>query len=272
MKMNQQEQDQPMENSTGLKLEAIIEALVFVSDTPVTLDRLVNALEIFDRSDVREALERLREQYDRDGSGLKIEDIGGGYQLRTRPEVSKWVHSYLGAKPARLSRAALETLAIVAYNQPMVRAELDRIRGVDSGGVLKTLCDLKLVRILGRKDIPGRPFLYCTTKEFLEIFGLKAISSLPSLREIEEVAKDQEVQLELEMMFGNDDAAGVVEGLEEMVDGEEEDDESDRPFQEGEEMPVGADDLIEVFEDEAVVEGIEEYKGVEEYDGDEEEH
>ncbi|MFC1888884.1 SMC-Scp complex subunit ScpB [Thermodesulfobacteriota bacterium] len=256
-----------MENSTGLQLEAIIEALVFVSDAPITLDRLVKALEIFDRSDVREAAERLKERYDRDGSGLKLEDVSGGYQLRTRPEVSKWVHNYLGAKPAKMSRAALETLAIVAYNQPAVRAEIDRIRGVDSGGVLKTLCDLKLVRILGRKDIPGRPFLYCTTKEFLEIFGLKAISSLPSLREIEEVAKDQEVQLELEMMFGGDDDADVVEGLEEMVDGADGEDvgeggdEPDQSFQEGEEAPTGADNLIEVFEDEMVTEGIEEYDG-----------
>ena len=270
MKMNQQ--DQTMESSTGLQLEGIIEALVFVSDAPITLDKLVRVLEIFDRADIRDAVERLKERYARDGSGLKLEDVSGGYQLRTRPEVSQWVHAYLGAKPATLSAAALETLAIVAYNQPMVRAELDRIRGVDSGGVLKTLCDLKLVRILGRKDIPGRPFLYCTTKEFLEIFGLKAISSLPSLREIEEVAKDQEVQLELEMMFGGDDDAGMVEGLEEMADGEDGEGAEETEAQEGdeEEVQAGSDTLIEIFEDEAVIDGLDGSEDASVFDDDEE--
>jgi segregation and condensation protein B len=165
-------------------LKAIIESLVFVSETPLSVDRLQSILETVDRRDIRLALTELQGDYEDRQSGFRLQEVAGGFQFRTHAAHSDWIKKLLKPSPTRLSRAALETLAIIAYKQPIIRADVEHIRGVDSGGVLRMLLERKFIRVLGRKDIPGRPMIYGTTKAFLEIFNLKDLSALPSPKEI----------------------------------------------------------------------------------------
>ena len=169
-------------------LENIIESLLFVAEEPLTVEKLKNILETVDAKEIRSALHTLVEQYDVRGGGFKLAEVAGGWQLRSRPEYNEWIKRMLQPPPQRLSKAALETLAIVAYNQPIIRADIEHIRGVDCGGVLRQLLERKLVRVLGRKEIPGRPLIYATTKLFLELFELKDLKDLPSPKEIEEMS------------------------------------------------------------------------------------
>jgi len=169
-------------------LEYIIESLLFVSEEPLTVEKLKNILETVDAKEIRSALHTLVEQYDSRGGGFKLVEVAGGWQLRSRPEYNEWIKRMLKPPPQRLSKAALETLSIVAYNQPIIRADIEHIRGVDCGGVLRKLLERKLVRVLGRKEIPGRPLIYATTKLFLELFELKDLKDLPSPKEIEEMS------------------------------------------------------------------------------------
>ncbi|MEZ4485300.1 MAG: SMC-Scp complex subunit ScpB [Syntrophotaleaceae bacterium] len=136
------------------------------------------------------ALQELRAEYDRTERGFVLCSVDGGFQLRTRPEHAEWVRRFCKSRPFRFSRAALETLAIVAYRQPVTRAEIDYLRGVDSGGVLRTLLDKRLVRILGKKDVPGKPLIYGTSREFLELFGLQGLADLPTLKEFNDLPPD----------------------------------------------------------------------------------
>jgi segregation and condensation protein B len=170
----------------------IIESLLFVADEPLSLDKLRSILETAESGEIRSALEVLAEDYERRGGGFTLSEVAGGWQLRSRPEYNPWIKRMLQPSPQRLSKPALETLAIVAYNQPIIRADIEHIRGVDCGGVLRQLMERKLIRVLGRKEIPGRPLIYATTKLFLEIFGLKDLRDLPSPREIEEIAAAME--------------------------------------------------------------------------------
>jgi len=167
------------------RLKALIEALIFASSGVITLNAICKVIADEDRAVIRAALKGLIADYRRKEGGFYIEEVAGGYEFRTRPEFSEWIKALLRAAPRRLSRPALETLAMVAYRQPVTRGEIEAIRGVDSGGVLSTLMERRLVKISGRKNTPGRPAVYSTTKEFLEIFDLKDLSSLPSLKEIE---------------------------------------------------------------------------------------
>jgi segregation and condensation protein B len=129
--------------------------------------------------------------------------VAGGFQFRTRPEYSQWVKKLIAPKPTRLSKAALETLAIIAYKQPIIRSEIEHIRGVDSGGVLRMLLEKNLIRVMGRKEIPGRPLIYGTTRHFLEVFELKNLKDLPTPKEIEEmgVAADDRVDTDVDREF-----------------------------------------------------------------------
>ena len=167
------------------RLKSIVEALIFASDHPLSLDRLCNIIEGSERADIKGVIEELVEEYRSPERGLYLEEVAGGYQLRTRPEHAPWIRRLFKLGMQRISRASLEALAIVAYRQPITRAELEEIRGVDSGGVLRTLLEKRLIKIIGRKDVPGRPVVYGTTKEFLEVFDLKDLSGLPSLKEIQ---------------------------------------------------------------------------------------
>jgi segregation and condensation protein B len=168
-------------------LTPIIEALIFISESPVTVTQIAEALDV-EKTVVVPLLRQLCVSYMSDKRGIMLDEIAGGYQFRTRPEYAEWVRRLSRYKPFRFSRAALETLAIIAYRQPIIRAEIEYLRGVDSGGVLKTLLDKHLVRILGKKDVPGRPMIYGTSKDFLELFGLKDLSGLPTLKEFSELA------------------------------------------------------------------------------------
>lgn len=189
---------------SNLSLNAIVEGLVFVSDGPVTLDRLTELLPEYDRATVRIALQELRDDYERRGAGIQVVEVAGGWQLRTVADLTPYLSRMVKGKPARFSQSALETLAIVAYRQPVTRQEIEYLRGVDTGAVLKTLLEKRLVRILGKKDIPGRPIIYGTTREFLEVFNLKDLKGLPTLREIGSLdeAPTFEVQEELPLASG----------------------------------------------------------------------
>jgi segregation and condensation protein B len=172
------------------ELSAVIEALLFISGEPIALDKLAQVLEGTGTDRIREALDRLRQGYDAAGRGLQIVEVAGGYQIATRSECAPWVKALEKIKSAtRLSRSGLETLAIVAYKQPVTRGEIEVIRGVDSAGVLKTLLERRILKIVGRREGLGRPMLYGTTREFLHYFGLKDLSELPALKEFREVAE-----------------------------------------------------------------------------------
>ncbi len=168
-------------------IQAIIEALVLVSEAPLALEKICAVLEEVDKTEVQEALDKLIAEYEQRQSGICLQEVAGGYQFRTRAELSNWVKKLKGAKPASLSPASMETLAIVAYRQPIVKAEIESIRGVDVSAPLRGLLDKKLVRIVGRKDVPGKPIIYGTTRKFLEVFNLKDLSELPTLRELKEL-------------------------------------------------------------------------------------
>lgn len=169
-------------------LNNIIESLLFVSEEPLTVDKFRQILETVDAKEIRSALQSLGKEYEARGGGFKLAEVAGGWQLRSRPEYNKWLKRMLQPSPQRLSKAALETLAIIAYNQPIIRADIEHIRGVDAGGVLRQLLERKLIRVLGRKEIPGRPLIYATTKLFLELFELRDLKDLPSPKEIEEMS------------------------------------------------------------------------------------
>lgn len=166
-------------------LKNIIESLIFVSETPLTLDRIQKSVPHADIHDIRSAIETLIQEHESRKGGFFLKEVAGGYQFRTRPEYHQWIKNMIQPNPVRLSKAALETLAIIAYKQPIIRNDIEHIRGVDCGGIIRTLMERKLVRILGRKEIPGRPLIYATTKYFLEFFDLKDLKDLPTPKEID---------------------------------------------------------------------------------------
>lgn len=192
------------------RLESLVESLLFVSETPLSLDRLCLLLEEFDRAAIREALDRLLERYGGEGRGIVLAEVGGGFQFRTPAGNGDVIRRLTKARPARFSQSALETLAIIAYRQPVTRAEIEYLRGVDSGGVLKTLLEKKLIKILGKRDIPGKPLIYGTTREFLELFALRDLKSLPSLKEIRELSESAAFEQQEELPL----AAPPEEGRE----------------------------------------------------------
>ena len=138
-----------------------------------------------DTASIKKAISELQQEYESRQAAFYLGEVAGGYQLRTRPEFKDYIKRLLRPTPNRLSKAALETLAIIAYKQPVIRSDIEHIRGVDCGGVLRMLLERRLVRVIGRKEIPGRPMIYGTTKLFLEVFGLKELKDLPSPKEIE---------------------------------------------------------------------------------------
>jgi len=186
-------------------LKNIIESLLFVANEPLTVDRIKKALPDAEAGDIRDALRTLHEEYFIRGGGFYLSEVAGGYQFRTRSDYNKFIRRMIRPNAPRLSKPALETLAIVAYKQPVIRSDIEHIRGVDCGGILRTLLERKLVRILGRKEIPGRPLIYATTKMFLEVFDLKDLKDLPSPKEIEEMS---ETLPELEALLPLDEDAG----------------------------------------------------------------
>src|SRR6478735_8733845 len=178
------EVDESRVDDTGAYLKGLLEALLFVSDRPLEVKDLARAAKI-DKKRVEELLEEIRSDYQH--RGVRLDEVGDGFAFRSNPAYSEYVRGYLSLRPVRLSRAQLETLSIVAYRQPITRPEVDDIRGVDAGPVLKGLLERDLVRIIGKKDEPGRPMLYGTTQTFLQVFSLKSLRDLPTLREFTEL-------------------------------------------------------------------------------------
>jgi segregation and condensation protein B len=169
------------------ELRSIIESLLFVSEGPLTIQRLGEVMDGVEKDDIRATLDELQAELENARRGVRLVEVAGGYQLRTAKVNADWVKKLLGGRPARMGRATLETLAIIAYRQPITRAEIEAIRGVDVDGVINTLLDRSLIRAVARKDVPGRPFLYGTTPEFLQMFNLKDLAHLPTLKEMEEI-------------------------------------------------------------------------------------
>lgn len=166
-----------------IKLKSVIESLLLANGEPLGIKRIAEMLEL-PNADVRQAVKDLMEDYELRQGGIRIVEIANGFQLRTPVENGAFVKMLNASKPFKFSRAALETLSIIAYRQPITRSDVEYLRGVDSGGVLKTLLEKHLVRILGKKDVPGRPIIYGTSPQFLELFGLKDLSQLPPLKEV----------------------------------------------------------------------------------------
>lgn len=170
------------------ELKAVIEALVFASPDPLTPKTLFKVLESEPREDVQASLDSLRRDYAQGHGGLHLVEVAGGYQIVTRPELSEWVRRlFHERKTQKLSVAALETLAVVAYKQPITAPEITEIRGVNTAGVVATLLERRLIKIAGRKQVVGRPFLYATTREFLIRFGLRDLADLPHMEDMADV-------------------------------------------------------------------------------------
>ncbi len=187
------------------QLKSAIEALVFVSGNPLSLDRLKDIFEEAPAEQIEAQLRLLQQEYIDRGSGLMLAEVAGGYQLATRPELFGWVRKFKTVKTTtRLSKPALETLAIVAYKQPITRSEVEAIRGVNIGGIMRNLMERRLVKIVGKKDVPGKPMMYGTTLEFLQYFGLKDLSALPTLKEFQELEAGEEVMEEIALVEGAD--------------------------------------------------------------------
>ena len=176
MEQNSQEQNN--------YIRGVIEAILFVNEKPVALDQLKKVLETVTTAEIKETIESLKKDYEERRSGMAILEIAGGYQMLSNPVYAQYLHNFYKTKhKEKLSKPALETLAIVAYKEPVTRADIEIIRGVNSDGVVAHLLEKELIKMVGRKDIPGKPYLYGTTKQFLEYFGLKSLEDLPKLEE-----------------------------------------------------------------------------------------
>ena len=181
-------------------VKSIVESLLFVADGPLTLQRIQEVIDGTSKEDIRSIVTEMQEELESTRRGVRLVEVAGGYQMRTAKVNADWVKKLLGGRPARMSRATLETLAIIAYRQPITKAEIEAIRGVDVDGVISTLLERELIRAVARKDVPGRPFLYGTTQRFLELFNLKDLTHLPTLKEMEEITlpavSEEEILLE----------------------------------------------------------------------------
>jgi len=170
--------------------KAIIEALLFTAEVPLTLDKIREILKL-PKGEIQTLLDELASEYNTMSRGFYLRKVANGYQLRTKPEYSMWIQRLKKVKALRLSQPMMETLAMIAYKQPITRVEIESIRGVDSEGVTKSLLEKRLITILGRKDVPGRPFLFGTTAKFLEVFGLASLKDLPSLENIDQLKEGE---------------------------------------------------------------------------------
>ncbi len=194
------------------RVRTVLETLLFLAEKPLTAEELRQATGI-DPERIAKGLDQLSGQYREGLSGIVLHEVAGGWQLRTSPLNSTFARRFLRVKPQRLTRAALETLAIVAYRQPVTRPEIEEVRGVDCGAVLKALLERRLIKILGKKEEPGRPILYGTSREFLEFFALKDLASLPTLREFHELSEEHREIVEKEAPEPLPGIAGIIEEL-----------------------------------------------------------
>ena len=194
------------------QLKAAIEALLFVSGNPLSTDRLRGIFDEATPESINQQLQALRQEYEDRGSGLMLAEVAGGWQLATRPEQFGWIRKFKSVKVStKLSRPALETLAIVAYKQPITRTEVEAIRGVNIGGIMRNLMERRLIKIVGKKDVPGKPMMYGTTPEFLQYFGMKDLSGLPTLKEFQELEAGEDVMEEVPLEHAHEMPTGEGE-------------------------------------------------------------
>lgn len=194
------------------RARTVVEALLFLAERPLGVEEIQRTTGL-EAQRIRKALEELAGHFREGVSGVVLHEVAGGWQFRTSPDVVDYARRFLRVKPQRLTRAALETLAIVAYRQPVTRPEVEEIRGVDCGAVMKALLERRLIRILGKKEEPGRPILYGTSKEFLEFFALKDLASLPTLREFHELSEENRAVVEKEAPAEVPRVEGIVAEL-----------------------------------------------------------
>lgn len=171
-------------------LKSIVEGLIFSHTEPVSIEALASVVRDVSADVIRSAVEELEHEYAKRARGFVLAKVAGGYQFRTLTQVAPWILEMKKVKPSRVSRAALEVLTIIAYHQPVTRGRIEQVRGVESGPTIRSLIERDLVTVIGRKDIPGRPLLYGTSKRFLEIFGLPDLASLPPLPEAETISDE----------------------------------------------------------------------------------
>jgi segregation and condensation protein B len=169
----------------------IIEALILSSPEPISAAKLAEIIPYCKAGQAKDLVNELNTEYAEQDRAFEIWEVAGGYQIRTRAEFSGYLQKLQKERALRLSQAALETLAIIAYRQPATRAEIEDVRGVDAGATVRSLLDRHLIRIAGQREVPGRPMLYGTTRRFLEVFGLENLKNLPTLRELDEMAREQ---------------------------------------------------------------------------------
>jgi len=206
--------DQSIEQQQGTELQEInhvrgvVEAILFVNEKPVTLEQIKKVIDTVGLADIKRTLQEMQAEFEKRKNGMMIVEIAGGYQMLSNPLYASYVRDFYKTKhKEKLSKPALETLAIIAYKQPVSRADVETIRGVNSDGVVVHLIEKELIKIVGRKDVPGKPYLYGTTKQFLEYFGLKSLQDLPKLEEFPDL---QPVQIEGEYQ-DEEPNAGVAE-------------------------------------------------------------
>ncbi len=207
--------------SDTLELERIksaIESLIFISNKPLTIDELKQIFEGSDAAELRQTIETLKKEHEDNNSGIRIVEIAGGYQMVTAPENAGIIKNFYKIKNTeKLSGPSLETLAIVAYKQPVTRVDIEAIRGVNVDGVVKSLMEKNLIRVVGRKEVIGRPFVYGTTRMFLDYFGLKSLEELPK---IEEFAQ-QDMVLDMKLASGDADITPLTQEEEEKLQQEQ---------------------------------------------------
>jgi segregation and condensation protein B len=190
------------------QLKSIIEALLFSAEKPLKVKEIHGWLPNEKPTEIKSAFQELLADYEAMKRSFTLKEVAEGFQFRTNAEYAPYILKMFKTTPSRLSRAAMETLSIIAYKQPVLRQEIERLRGVDVGGILRTLMEKDLIKIFGRKNIPGRPLIYGTTKKFLEVFDLKDLDSLPKLKEIQTVGTDDATGATTHEEAAGDDAQG----------------------------------------------------------------
>ena len=225
-----------MEETTAYA-KGIVEAILFVSEKPVTLEQLRQLMEGFDNQEIKRAVRELQQDCEDQRRGMTIVEIAGGFQMLSSPHYISYVRNFFKTRvKEKLSRPALETLAIIAYKQPVSRADIEMIRGVNSDGVVNHLLNKSLIKVVGRKDVPGRPFIYGTAKEFLEYFGLKSLKDMPKLDDLADEltqAALEEAKIEAGVLPVAEDAATAPSD----TDSEETGDRKTEPDTDGKELP-----------------------------------
>ncbi len=192
----------------------IIESLLFTFEAPITLKRLQGIFPETSQKELRQLLKELIEDYEKLNRSFFLREVANGYQFCTKPDYSEWIRRLKKSRPFRFGRATMETLAIIAYKQPLTRAEVEDIRGVDVSGILRGLLERKIVKIAGKKDVPGKPLLYGTTPRFLTMFGLKSLKELPTLEDVEQLS-DYALPLFAEVSFeSSDESTGPDSSVE----------------------------------------------------------